>query len=91
MGAPREANPELQRTPQAALERLLAKPSVVIQYVTHVEGDGAEMFAAVCKLGLEGVVPKRLTSPYKSENSKAWITTCNSKAPPSMRVSDETF
>ena len=27
-----------------------------IQYVEHTEGDGAEMFKAVCKLGLEEMV-----------------------------------
>ena len=31
-----------------------------IQYVEHTEGDGEKMFAAVCKLGLEGIVSKRL-------------------------------
>jgi hypothetical protein len=34
-----------------------------IQYVEHVEGDGAEMFAAVCKLGLEGIVSKKINEP----------------------------
>jgi len=29
-----------------------------IQYVEHTEGDGAEMFKAVCKLGLEEMVSK---------------------------------
>jgi ATP-dependent DNA ligase len=30
------------------------------------------MFAAVCKLGLEGIVSKKLNAPYKSGPSKAW-------------------
>jgi ATP-dependent DNA ligase len=30
-----------------------------IQYVEHTEGDGDKMFAAVCKLGLEGIVSKK--------------------------------
>jgi hypothetical protein len=47
----------------AELARLLAKSSGGIQYVGHVEGDGAEMFAAVCKLGIEGIVSKKLSSP----------------------------
>ena len=62
-----------------------------IQYVTNVEGDGAEMFAAVCKLGLEGIVSKKLTAPYRSGNSKSWIKTRNPKAPASTRVHDGTF
>ena len=43
------------------------------QYVEHTEGDGVEMFKAVCKLGLEGIVSKKLNAPYKSGPSKAWL------------------
>jgi bifunctional non-homologous end joining protein LigD len=43
-----------------------------IQYVEHTEGDGVEMFKAICKLGLEGIVSKKLNTPYKSGPSKAW-------------------
>ncbi len=38
-----------------------------------VEGDGAEMFGHACALGLEGIVSKRLTAPYKSGPCKSWI------------------
>ena len=31
------------------------------------------MFAAVCDLGLEGIVSKKLDAPYRSGPSKAWI------------------
>lgn len=48
------------------LRWVLRKAREGIQYVEHSEGDGAEMFAAICKLGLEGIVSKRLTSVYKS-------------------------
>jgi len=44
-----------------------------IQYVEHTEGDGEEMFKAICKLGLEGIVSKKLTSVYRSGPSKAWL------------------
>jgi ATP-dependent DNA ligase len=27
----------------------------------------------VCRLGLEGIVSKRLDSPYRSGSSKAWL------------------
>ena len=29
----------------------------------HTEGDGGEMFRAVCKLGLEDIVSKRINAP----------------------------
>jgi bifunctional non-homologous end joining protein LigD len=31
------------------------------------------MFAAVCDLGLEGIVSKKINSPYRSGPSKSWI------------------
>jgi ATP-dependent DNA ligase len=42
-----------------------------IQYVEHTEGDGVEMFKAVCKLGLEeGMVSKKLNAPYESGHQR---------------------
>jgi hypothetical protein len=38
---------------KAALGKLLFRSRDGIQYVEHTEGDGVEMFKAVCKLGLE--------------------------------------
>ena len=37
-----------------------------IQYVEHVEGHGDRLFEAVCKLGQEGIVSKKLDAPYRS-------------------------
>ena len=34
----------------------------------HTEVDGVEKLKAVCKLGLEGIVSKRLTSVYRSRS-----------------------
>jgi ATP-dependent DNA ligase len=62
-----------------------------IQYVEDTEGDGAEIFEAVCKLGLEGIVSKRLTSLYKSGPSKTWIKIKNPKAPAATRVLEGGF
>ena len=41
-----------------------------IQYVEHAEGHGDKMFAAVCHVGLEGIVSKKLDAPYRSGPSK---------------------
>jgi ATP-dependent DNA ligase len=62
-----------------------------IQYVEHSEGDGAEMYKAVCKLGLEGIVSKKLDAPYRSGPSKAWLKIKNPKAPAATRAADGTF
>jgi bifunctional non-homologous end joining protein LigD len=62
-----------------------------IQYVEHTEGHGEKLFEAVCDLGLEGIVSKRLTSVYRSGPSKFWIKIKNPKAPAATRVIDGTF
>jgi hypothetical protein len=55
-----------------------------IQYVQHT--DGVEMFNAVCKLGLVGIVSKKINAPYKSGPSKAWLKIKNPKAPAATRA-----
>ena len=62
-----------------------------IQYVEHSEGDGSEMFKAVCKLGLEGIVSKKLNAPYRSGPSKTWVKVKDPKAPAATRAIDGTF
>jgi ATP-dependent DNA ligase len=43
------------------------------------------MSKAICKLGLEGIVSKKLDAPYKSGPSKAWLKIKNPKAPAATR------
>jgi bifunctional non-homologous end joining protein LigD len=76
---------------KAALKKVLRRTRRGIQYVEHTEGDGGEMFKAVCKLGLEGIVSKKLDAPYKSGPSKAWLKIKNPKAPAATRAVDGTF
>jgi ATP-dependent DNA ligase len=52
-----------------ALRWVLRKSGDGIQYVEQTEGDGAEMFKAVCKLGLE-VVSKKLDAPTSRERQR---------------------
>ena len=76
---------------KAALKWVLRRSRGGIQYVEHAEGDGEEMFAVVCKLGLEGIVSKKLTSVYRPGPSKAWLKIKNPKAPAATRAADGTF
>jgi bifunctional non-homologous end joining protein LigD len=66
---------DLRRKPyserKALLLKVLRSSRSGIQYVEHTEGDGVEMFKAVCKLGLEGIVSKKLDAPYKSKSDYA--------------------
>jgi hypothetical protein len=50
-----------------------------------------EMFKAICKLGLGGIVSKKLDAPYKSGPSKAWLKIKNPKAPAATRAADGTL
>jgi len=75
---------------KAALRKLL-RHDHGIQYVEHAEGHGDKMFAAVCHLGLEGIVSKKLDAPYRSGPSKTWIKVKNPKAPAATRAIDGTF
>jgi bifunctional non-homologous end joining protein LigD len=86
---------DLRRLPlserKAALRKVLRRTKGGIQYVEHTEGHGAEMFAAVCDLGVEGIVSKKINSPYRSGPSKSWINVKNPKAAAATRVLDGTF
>ena len=62
-----------------------------IQYVEHAEDHGDRLFEAVCKLGLEGIVSKKLDAPYKSGPSRVWLKIKNPKAPAATLAIDGTF
>jgi hypothetical protein len=48
---------------QARTRKVLKRTRRGIQYVEHAEGHGDRMYEAVCKLGLEGIVSKKLDAP----------------------------
>jgi len=69
---------DLTRTPllerKALLERLLEAAPAALRYGEHVTQDGAKFFAAACKLGLEGIVAKRASDPYREgERTRSWL------------------
>jgi len=70
---------------------VLRKAREGLQYVEDTDGDRQKMFAAVCQLGLEGIVSKRLNSVYRSGPSKTWLKNQNPKSPAATRVEDGTF
>jgi bifunctional non-homologous end joining protein LigD len=76
---------------KAVLRKILRRTRRGIQYVEHAEGHGDRLFEAVCQLGLEGIVSKKLDAPYKSGPSKAWLKIKNPKAPAATRAADGTF
>ena len=51
--------------------------------------EGEVVFHHACKLGLEGIVSKRLGSPYRSGRSQNWIKSKNPAAPAGKREAEE--
>lgn len=55
------------------LARLLPASPGPIQYADHIAGQGQEMFSQIERLGLEGMMAKRASSPYRSGRSSDWL------------------
>jgi ATP-dependent DNA ligase len=51
--------------------------------------DGAIVYREACKLGCEGIVSKRIGSPYRSGRSAHWVKVKNPKAPAVKREAEE--
>jgi bifunctional non-homologous end joining protein LigD len=73
---------DLRRLPlmerRAKLQQLIPVDThLPMQFSDHYDGDGAELFQQACAMGLEGIVSKRVLSPYKSGPSKFWLKTKN--------------
>jgi bifunctional non-homologous end joining protein LigD len=63
--------------------------SAPLQLNEHIEEAGDIVFRHACKLGFEGIVSKRLGSPYVSGRSHAWLKFKNPAAPPVKREAEE--
>jgi bifunctional non-homologous end joining protein LigD len=65
--------PLLER--KALLQKLFrtSKKDGPIRYSDHLIGDGKAMLEETCKLGLEGVICKRLDKPYRSGRHSDWL------------------
>ena len=56
---------------------------------THIDEPGDVVFRHACQMGLEGIVSKRLGSPYRSGRSRHWIKSKNPKHPAVKREAEE--
>src|SRR4051794_5693480 len=55
------------------LKSVLRKAPTTIAYVDYLQEDGARVFEQACRMGLEGIVAKRLDAPYRSGRQDSWI------------------
>jgi bifunctional non-homologous end joining protein LigD len=70
------------------LTTLVARRRTGIVLSTHAADDGATIFRQACKMGLEGIVSKRLSAPYRSGRSRDWLKIKNPGSPAMARARD---
>jgi bifunctional non-homologous end joining protein LigD len=73
---------------KATLAELIAGGGHGLRLSEHLDGDGANIFAHICKWALEGIVSKRRDSPYISGRSKSWIKVGNPDSAAMLRYED---
>ena len=86
---------DMRREPLEMRKRTLAvvlrvKMRAGIQFNDHCDDLPAEVvFRHACKLGFEGILSKRLGSPYRSGRSRDWLKMKNPNAPAVKREAEE--
>jgi ATP-dependent DNA ligase len=84
---------DLRREPieirKRQLATLLRAARVGLQLNEHISEPGDVVFRHACKMGLEGIVSKRLGSRYRSGRSKDWLKFKNPAAPAVKREAEE--
>jgi bifunctional non-homologous end joining protein LigD len=75
---------------KATLASILRKARHGVRLNEHLEhSEGATVFQYACKMGLEGIVSKRLGSRYRSGRSPDWLKFKNPEAPAVKREAEE--
>lgn len=85
-----DLKPLLLSERKAILTKLLRRAPAGIHRIDHDVGDGQALYEAACRMGLEGIVSKKLTSPYRPgpKRSLSWVKVKNKRAPGYLRVRD---
>jgi bifunctional non-homologous end joining protein LigD len=84
---------DLRREPfevrKATLASVLRKGMSGLRINEHLDYSGDIVFRHACKMGLEGIVSKRLGSYYRSGRTKDWLKFKNPEAPAVRREAEE--
>ena len=84
---------DLRREPievrKRTLKGLLRRAHPGIAFNRHFDVEGAVVFRQACALGCEGIVSKRLGSPYRSGRADCWVKVKNPAAPAVKREAEE--
>jgi bifunctional non-homologous end joining protein LigD len=65
---------------------VLSRPRVAIVLSEHTADDGTTIFQQACRMDLQGIVPKRLSAPYRSGPRRDWIKVKNTDSPAMIRA-----
>jgi bifunctional non-homologous end joining protein LigD len=84
-----DLRPEPIEERKRRLAGLLRLPHEGIALNEHFGGDGAVVYKHACALGCEGIVSKRLGSPYRAGRSAHWLKVKNPAAPAVKREAEE--
>jgi bifunctional non-homologous end joining protein LigD len=77
------------RASKGELKILLKRAPFGLALNDYVAGDGPALFAQACAIGLEGIVSKRRSSPYRSGRSPHWLKAKNPESPAARREAFE--
>jgi bifunctional non-homologous end joining protein LigD len=77
------------QTRKATLASLLRRSLPGLRLNEHLAHDGESVFRHACKMGLGGIVSKRLGSRYRSGRSTDWLKFKNPEAPAVKREAEE--
>jgi bifunctional non-homologous end joining protein LigD len=84
---------DLRREPlelrKRQLTTLLRAAKIGLQLNEHISESGDVVFRHACRMRLEGIVSKRLGSPYRSGRSLDWLKLKNPAAPAVKRETEE--
>jgi len=80
---------ESLETRKATLASLLRGCGPGLRLVEHLEHGGDVVYRHACRLGCEGIVSKRLGSPYVSGRTRHWLKFKNPAAPAVKREAEE--
>lgn len=58
---------------KAALRRILPEAAGILRFSDHLDDSGAQVLQHACRCGLEGIVSKRVDSPYRSGRGRFWM------------------
>ena len=74
---------------KSILKKLIGNTHPGIAFNKHFDIEGSILFHHACKFGCEGIVSKRIGSPYRFGRSTDWIKVKNPAAPAVKREAEE--